>query len=188
MDAVDATNRTEQPDEAEPPSLLTIVLDTNPHAWALLADSLPLSKAVANLLVFINAHLAINHANRVAVLASHAERAEWLYPTPVRLSNESSTVNGDGRDGEDSNMRDGDSFGSGGPVLPPDDANKYRPFAHVEHSLLNNLRRLVEHTTTNAISSTPATMMAGALTMALTYISKQTASLPTAMHRKGRLQ
>ena len=45
MNAVDATDRTEKQDEAEGPSLLTIILDTNPHAWALLADSLPLSKA-----------------------------------------------------------------------------------------------------------------------------------------------
>ena len=40
MNAVDATDRTEQQDEAEAPSLLTIILDTNPHAWNLLADSL----------------------------------------------------------------------------------------------------------------------------------------------------
>ena len=45
MDAVDATDRTEKQDDAEAPSLLAIILDTNPHAWALLADSLPLSKA-----------------------------------------------------------------------------------------------------------------------------------------------
>ena len=180
MNAVDGTDRTEKQDEAEAPSLLTVILDTNPHAWALLEDSLPLSKAVANLLVFINAHLAINHANRVAVLASHAERAEWLYPTPARLQRGSNVVNGASGDDEDLEMQDGDSAGSGGPVQPQDDANKYRPFAHIEHSLLSNLRRLVDTTTTNALSSTPATMMAGALTLALSYISKQTAALPAA--------
>lgn len=179
MNAVDATNRVEKADEATtPPALLAVILDTNPNAWALLADGLPLSKVVANLLVFINAHLAINHANRVAVLASHSEKAEWLYPTPDRPVAESNVTNG--MSGEDFDMQEGDSIGSGGPVLPPDDANKYRPFAHVEHSLLHNLRRLVETTTTNSISATPSTMMAGALTMALTYISKQTAAQPTA--------
>ena len=180
MNVVDATDRTEEQDEGEAPSLLTIILDTNPHAWALLAETLPLSKAVANLLVFINAHIAINHANKVAVLASHAERAEWLYPTPARLQREAGVVNGAGADDGDLEMQDGDAAGSGGPVQAQDDANKYRPFAHIEHALLNNLRQLVESTTTNAISSTPATMMAGALTLALTYISKQTVSLPTA--------
>lgn len=179
MNVVDATDRTEKQDEGEAPSLLTIILDTNPHAWALLADSLPLSKAVANLLVFINAHLAINHANRVAVLASHAERAEWLFPSPARTRGGDDPVHNGAGDDEDSEMQDGDSAGSGGAVQPRDDANKYRPFAHIEHCLLNNLRRLVETTTTNAISSTPATMMAGALTLALTNISKQTVSVPT---------
>lgn len=180
MNAVDATDRTEKQDETEPASLLTIILDTNPHAWALLEDSLPLSKTVVNLLVFINAHLAISHANRVAVLASHAEKAEWLYPTPVRSSQDSRAEDGVHQDGDDTQMQDGPSSGSGGPVLPPDDANKYRPFAHIEHALTNNLRRLISSTTEDAISSTPATMIAGALTLALTHISKATASIPAA--------
>jgi len=177
MNIVDGTDRTEREAELEPPSLLVIVLDTNPHAWAILKDSLPLPKAAANLLVFINAHLAISSANRVAVIASHAERAEWLYPVPIRLS---AATNGSARTDEDTDMLDGETAGHGGPVQPPDDANKYRPFAHVEHSLLTSLQRLIATTTSDAISSTPATMMAGALTMALTYISKQMAALPTA--------
>lgn len=174
MNIVDATDRAEKEDDGEAPSLLTIILDTNPHAWALLADSLPLSKAVTNLLVFINAHLAINHANKVAVLASHAEKAEWLYPTPAKWRSGDSAVNGN----SDVAMANGDY--SGGTGQPLDDANKYRPFAHIEHALVNNLRRLVDSTSTESLSSTPATMMAGALTLALTYISKQTASLPSA--------
>ena len=173
MNAVDATSRSQVEDQTEPPSLLTIILDTNPHAWALCAESLPLSKAVANLLVFINAHLAINPANRIAVLASHSERAEWLYPTP-------SKPRGREVDGEDVQMSNGDSEGAGGPVQPPDDANKYRPFAHVEHAISSNLRQLMSSTTPEALQSTPATMMAGALTLALTHISKQSASAPAA--------
>lgn len=168
MNAVDATDRTEKADDSEAPALLTIILDTNPHAWALLDNTLSLSKVVANLLVFINAHLAINHANRVAVVASHAEKAEFLYPTPART------------DSPEANGTNGDSAGTGGPVRPPDDANKFRPFAHLEHALTQNLRHLVGETTPEALGSTPSTMIAGALTMALTYISKQSAALPTA--------
>ncbi|KAK3626409.1 RNA polymerase II transcription factor B subunit 4 [Elasticomyces elasticus] len=158
MNAVDATDRAATQQEVEAPSLLTIILDTNPHAWALLADTLPLSKGVANLLVFINAHLSINYANRVAVLASHSERAEWLYPTPAVHNNN-----------EDSN-------GSSAAVQPPDDANKYRPFAQLEYALLTNLQTLLHTTTPAAISSSPSTLLAGALTRALTYISKQSLS------------
>ncbi len=182
MNVVDATDRSEKQDEGEAPSLLTIILDTNPHAWNLLADTLPLSKAVANLLVFINAHLAINHANRVAVLASHSERAEWLYPTPARAHQAGGTTNGTDRDGVDVSMHDnGDSMGAGGPVQPQDDANKYRPFAHIEHAILTNLRRLMATTTAESLNSTPATMIAGALTLALSYISKQSQAQPAAI-------
>lgn len=179
MNAVDATDRAAAQQDAEPPSLLTIILDTNPHAWALLAGSLPLSKAVANLLLFINAHLAMNHANRVAVVASHSERAEWLHPAPAQTRAEHGHSNGASRNGADVEIN-GASAGAGGPVQPPDDANKYRPFAQLEHAFLANLRRLMSSTTSDAISSTPSTMLAGALTRALAYISKQTASLPSA--------
>src|ERR1700761_7346129 len=180
MNAVAATDRTEKEDDSEAPSLLTIILDTNPHSWALLADSLPLSKAVANLLVFINAHLAINHANRAAVLASHTERAEWLYPTPARTRRTGSVANGVGANDDDIQMQDVDSMDLEGGLEPRDDANKYRPFAQIENAILSNLRRLMDQTTTDALSESPATMMAGALTRGLSYISKQTISLPSA--------
>ncbi|KAK4543497.1 hypothetical protein LTR36_005391 [Oleoguttula mirabilis] len=170
MNAVDATDRGAVQQDVEPPSLLTIILDTNPHAWALLADSLPLSKVVANLLVFINAHVAINHANRVAVIASHSERAEWLYPTPTQPRQQHDQANGATHDGD----------GERADVHPPNDANKYRPFAQLEHALVTNLRRLMTTTTAPSLSTSPATLLAGALTRALAYISKQTAALPTA--------
>lgn len=174
MNAVDGTEREATAQDPEPPSLLTIILDTNPHAWALLGDCLPLSKAVANILVFINAHLAINYANRVAVIASHAERAEWLYPTPANARREQVRANGDGE------MTDGDKAGAGGAVQPPDDAIKYRPFAQLESAFMSNLEKLMSSTTAEDIQSTPSTMLAGALTRALAYISKQTALVPTA--------
>ncbi|KAK3677916.1 RNA polymerase II transcription factor B subunit 4 [Recurvomyces mirabilis] len=174
MNVVDATDRAEAHEDLEPPSLLTIILDTNPHAWALLGDSLPLSKAVANLLVFINAHLAINYANRVAVIASHAERAAWLYPTPAHARKQETQMNG-----SVSNSHAQNGEGRGGAVQPPDDANKYRPFAQMEYAFMDNLRKLMDSTTTEAIQSSPSTMLAGALTRALAYISKQTSTVPT---------
>ncbi|EME78718.1 uncharacterized protein MYCFIDRAFT_124295, partial [Pseudocercospora fijiensis CIRAD86] len=160
----------------EAPALLTVILDTNPHAWALLEHSLSLSQLVVNLLVFVNAHIAINPANRVAVVASHSECAEWLYPTPARAQSHAANGNGNGTHVE---MADGDPAPRGGPVQAPDDANKYRPFAHIEHAITTNLRRLMSSTSAEALQSTPATMMAGALTRALAYISKQSQTLPS---------
>lgn len=183
MNIVDATDRTEKQDEAEAPSLLAIILDTDPHAWNLLADSLPLSKTVANLLVFINAHLAINHANRVAVIASHSERAEWLYPTPATTHKPAGETNGTHPHDGDEEMRGAVNLDV--PAQPADDANKYRPFAHIEHALLTNLRRLMSTTTPESLSSTPSTMIAGALTLALSYISKQTLASTTTSARSA---
>ncbi|PSS22038.1 hypothetical protein M430DRAFT_118121 [Amorphotheca resinae ATCC 22711] len=154
MNAVDGSDHYERAIEGPTPSLLVIVLDTNPHAWALLSSTLPLSKAIANLLVFINAHLAVNNANQVAVIASHSHRAVWLYPRPPSVS-------------EDVDM------GESGPTNL-DDANKYRPFALIENSLLASLRNLIQTTTENDISTTSTTQMAGALTLALSYINKAT--------------
>jgi transcription initiation factor TFIIH subunit 3 len=138
-----------------PPSLLAIVLDTNPHAWALLSPTLPLSKAIANILVFINAHLAVNNANQVAVVASHSHRAVWLYPRPPFSS-------------EDVDMEE--------TTAHLDDANKYRPFALIEDCLLTSLRNLISTTNELDISTTTTTQMAGALTLALSYINKATLS------------
>ncbi|RMZ76936.1 hypothetical protein DV737_g4574, partial [Chaetothyriales sp. CBS 132003] len=98
------------PDQA--PSLLTVILDTNPLAWALLEDTLPLSSAVANVLVFINAHLASNYTN------------------------------------------------------------KYRPFRVIESELVSNLNALLSSTTEASLSATTSTHVAGALTLALSYINR----------------
>lgn len=169
MNAVDATSRSVEADTGAPSSLLTVILDTNPHAWNLISSSLPLHKALASLLVFLNAHLAINPANSVAVLASHVEKAEWLYPTPPKKHN---TSNGD--------VEMANGGGDPARPAPPDDANKYRPFAAVERAITSNLQALLATTTPTALTSTPTTMTAGALTLALTHTSKATASGPAA--------
>jgi transcription initiation factor TFIIH subunit 3 len=151
---------------APPPSLLEIVLDTNPHAWAHLASTLPLSAAVANLLVFINAHLASGNANEVAVIASHSNRAEWLYPTP-KGPNPSRAQNGNA---------DGDIEMNGvskeNSML--ENPNKYRPFTIVENAITSNLDKLLKSTTEEEVASTPTTLIGGALSMALAHIAKST--------------
>jgi transcription initiation factor TFIIH subunit 3 len=118
----------------------------------LLAPTLPLSKAIANIILFINAHLAISNANQVAVVASHSHRAVWLLPSPA--SSEDVEM-----EGKPSNLSD---------------ANKYRPFALIENSLLASLRELISTTTESDVSTARTTQMAGALTLALSYINKAT--------------
>ncbi|KAF7880752.1 uncharacterized protein EAF01_011917 [Botrytis porri] len=154
MDGIDGTDHFTGGVKGPSPSCLVIILDTNPHAWEILSSTLPLSKAIANLLVFVNAHLAVNNANQVAIIASHCHRAVWLYPAPPFPS-------------EDTEM------GGSTTHSPPDDANKYRQFALIENTLLNSVRNLIDSTTEQEISTTTTTQMAGALTLALSYINKQ---------------
>lgn len=147
----------------ETPSLLTIVLDTNPHAWALLRDTLPFSKAIANLLVFINAHLAFSAANQVAVLASHSQRAVLLYPRPP-------TPKEDAQHGLTTFMADAN--GAQPDTIAPADPNKYRPFSLIEHDLHLSLSELFESTVPDDVANTSTTQIAGALSFALSYINK----------------
>lgn len=58
-----------------------------------------------------------------------------------------------------------------------DDANHYRPFRLIQSILLSALTRLLNSTT--PASLTPTTSIAGALTLALTYINKQSLALTT---------
>lgn len=167
MNAVDATEHYEVDAKDLAPSLLTIVLDTNPHAWAILEDSLPLSKAIANILVFINSHLAFNFANEVAVIASHSDRAVWLYPSQQPQDRTTTKKNPDG----DIPMNDGSERR---PSISR--VNKYRPFRVVEEQVTQNIRQLLESTSVDRVKATTSTMMAGALTMALSHINRRSIS------------
>ncbi|KAF9886386.1 RNA polymerase II transcription factor B subunit 4 [Aspergillus nanangensis] len=167
MNAVDATEHYDTSAHDPAPSLLTVILDTNPHAWALLEPSLPLSKAIANILVFLNAHLACNYANEVAVVASHNQKATWLYPR----SHKSNPTDPDG----DISMNGGSNEETQQQQQPAHqtEVNKYRPFRIVEEQVTQNLRQLMESTTGAEVKTSRSTMMAGALTLALSHINRR---------------
>ncbi|GAB1191353.1 hypothetical protein APSETT444_000525 [Aspergillus pseudonomiae] len=165
MNAVDATEHYETSARDPAPALLTVILDTNPHAWALLEDSLPLSKAIANILVFLNAHLACNYANEVAVVASHSQKAAWLYPRESPAAKTYQDADGDvsmNGSSADNNTTEG-----------PGQVNKYRPFRIVEEQVTHNLRELMASTSGADVKATNSTMMAGALTLALSHINRR---------------
>ncbi|GLI72683.1 RNA polymerase II transcription factor B subunit 4 [Penicillium ochrochloron] len=161
MNSVDASEHYELGATDLAPSLLTVVLDTNPHAWAALEGSLPLSKAVANILVFINAHLACNYANEVAVVASHTTKATWLYP----IHNDDTS--------QESADPDGDVSMNGDDAAAPQ-TNKYRPFRLVEEQVTKKLKELMDSTSSNDLRGNTSTMLAGALTLALSNINRRT--------------
>ena len=159
-----------------PPSLLTVILDTNPFAWDDLSQSphnFPLlPTALSQLLLFINAHLAFSQENRVAVLASHCGRTKWLYPSAEHHNvEETGAVTANGLNGHTNTTANVDN------QVPPD-ANKYRPFAIVEHAITKSLRALLSSTTLADLETyeSGGTPIAGALTLALSYINRLTLS------------
>ncbi|KAK1674386.1 transcription factor tfb4 [Colletotrichum godetiae] len=167
MNAVDASDHYEVSSHEATPSLLSIVIDTNPRAWAALNDILPLSKAIANILVFVNAHLAFSNANQVAIIASHSNRAVWLYP-----SKPGAATNG-AANSEDVSMTGVDSFA---PTPNQSSANKFPQFAQIEAAVMAGMRQLVDATTEADLACT-TTQLSGALTLALTHINKTSLSL-----------
>lgn len=138
-------------------------------AWAELSSTLSLAQAISNIQIFINAHLAINPSNQVVVIASHVDRAEWLYPTPGPLpSSHIPLANGGSSQGDHSGQ-------NGEAPQKAEDASKYRPFLQVEVQLRQNLQSLIRQTTPESLSFRgESTQIAGALTSALAYINKQT--------------
>ncbi|KAG6182619.1 hypothetical protein E4U36_003218 [Claviceps purpurea] len=166
MDAVDVSEHYEVTAAEETPSLLSIIIDTNPRAWAALDAQLPLSKAIANILVFVNAHLAFSNANQVAVVAAHVNRAVWLYPTPSQPQTQP-TSTADHVSANDT-AADVPSHASA--------ANKYPQFAQIETTILSSLQRLMAETTPQDLEST-TTQLSGALTLALCHINKTSQAL-----------
>ncbi|KAJ5159947.1 General transcription factor IIH subunit 3 [Penicillium canariense] len=160
MNSIDASEHYELGATELSPSLLTVIIDTNPHAWAALEDSLPLAKAVANILVFINAHLACNYANEVAVVASHSQKAAWLYP----VHNDATSQESSDRDGDVSMNGDGGAASQ---------TNKYRPFRMVEEQVTRKLKELMDSTHSADLRGNTS-MLAGALTLALSNINRRT--------------
>jgi len=156
---------------------LTIILDTNPYAWALLSPTLDLSTTIANLLVFINAHLSFNHANKVAVIASHTQKAAFLYPVPPSATSTGANGTAPNHNGSSDDIELAEPTTSNG-ASTDIDANTYRPFRLIRDTLLQSLDSLISSTTPEDLS--PTTSIAGALSLALTYINKTSTLLSPA--------
>lgn len=170
MNRIDASDHYDDSSfKGQTPSLLTVIIDTNPRAWAALKSVLPISQAIANILVFINAHLAFGNDNQVAVFAAHTNRAVWLYP------NRGERGHRGGGDGSTTaaatDRREGASGNSNGNSNNSASANKYPQFAQIEFSILSALRDLINNTTPTDIGPTTP-LIAGALTLALSHINK----------------
>ncbi|KAJ2184456.1 hypothetical protein EV181_004374, partial [Coemansia sp. RSA 532] len=67
-----------EPQESDS-SLLVVVLDVNASAWA--RSPLSLDKAVQQMVIFINAYLALNSENRLVVIGASHKECRYLFPS-----------------------------------------------------------------------------------------------------------
>lgn len=132
-------------------SLVVFILDTNPSSWAVL-EAPTLRQSLADILIFLNAHLALNQLNQAAVIASHIDSAKFLYPSP-------STSTAATQFHERNVTRE---------------ANAYRPFLTLQDQVTQNLSAVLSSTTQASIAKSRASMMSGAITLALSFINKAT--------------
>ncbi|KAI8335990.1 TFIIH subunit Tfb4/p34 [Choanephora cucurbitarum] len=134
-------------------NLLVLIIDTNPFAWneSGRADlPLTLDDALNQLLIFINAHLALKYNNKVAVIASHVGQSQFIYPLPDNQE-PTMSVNGNKRN-----------------------ANMYPHFQVVTDQIVSNLQKILSSTNTEFQDQDmgASTTMTGALSMALCYINR----------------
>lgn len=139
------------------PSLLTLVIDTNPKLWAELKKEVEgksqLLQALRSIIVFLNAHLSFNGGNKVAVIASYRRGIKYLYPpeneslTKTRSSADKCIIN----------------------------KGMYRGFRNVDETVVEELYKLFQleqddqdNSTIHPIKST----LSGAMSAGLTYINR----------------
>ncbi|KAI8593556.1 RNA polymerase II transcription factor B subunit 4 [Geranomyces variabilis] len=139
-----------QPDEDI--NLLAVVVDTNPAAWAAAASDpdrpLDFVKIIEQLLIFINAHLSLKFDNELAIIASHTDQSQFLYPLPPA-----------------------DPLGAADDE-PSKPANVYKQFFDVDRAVVSKLKELVDDTRSNSVDHENRSMVAGSLALALSYINR----------------
>ncbi|KAK4511235.1 low-affinity phosphate transporter [Mucor velutinosus] len=148
-------------------NLLVIIIDTNPFAWEDSSNAqvpLTLDNALSQVLVFINAHLALKYNNKVVVIASHVGQSKILYPL---ADNEEATTSNNG------NRRN---------------ANMYPHFQIVTDQIVSNLQKLLSSTDASFLNKDmgASPTITGALSMALCYINRVT-KLDDEGHIKPRI-
>ncbi|GAA5817587.1 hypothetical protein MFLAVUS_011135 [Mucor flavus] len=136
-------------------NLLIIIIDTNPFAWEECSKSeipLSLDNALSQILIFINAHLALKYNNKVVVIASHVGQSRILYPL---ADNEETTLSING------NKRN---------------ANMYPHFQVVTDQIVSNLQKLLSSTSVEFLKKDmgASPTITGALSMSLCYINRVT--------------
>ncbi|KAI8339486.1 transcription factor Tfb4-domain-containing protein, partial [Chlamydoabsidia padenii] len=136
-------------------NLLVLIIDTNPFVWDQIAKAstpLSLDDALRQILIFVNAHLALKYNNKVVVIASHGGHSKFLYPLPHR--------EGQLQDASTNNSKR--------------NANMYPHFQLVTDQIVEGLQDLLSDTEILKKENFTSSMTTGAFSMALCYINRIT--------------
>ncbi|KAH3677010.1 hypothetical protein WICMUC_001916 [Wickerhamomyces mucosus] len=169
-----------KPTTEESPSLLTIILDTNPTLWNQISNKFTLKSMIESLVIAINAHLALNNANQVAVIASHSDGARFFYPYKAKQQH-SDQEQQERQDQPITQMEnqqdsDGDNRSASPEIVAEKEKTKYvnhqmyRQFRLVDETFIESLFELFNGPIPN---KPPQNSLSSSLTLALTYINKQ---------------
>lgn len=127
---------------------MVVIIDTHPIGWDRLKDEISLRQAVSALLVFMNAHIAMNNSNKVAVISAHTSGARFLYPVSQGMGL------GDGH-------RTGERIEHG--------QTMYRQFRELDDVVITQLEMLLEE---EKDSGHETSAVSGAMSLGLSYINR----------------
>ncbi|XP_046840812.1 general transcription factor IIH subunit 3-like isoform X2 [Xenia sp. Carnegie-2017] len=152
-------------------NLLVVVCDINPVWWGLQARILqenqpanlpnepvvpPLNAFLNNVLVFCNAHLMMKHTNELAILGATCTKSQFIYPSNEENDNDS-IKNKDG---------------------------KYEHFSSMNNIVVKRIREVMKNEINNDgsdVNQNTASLLSGALSMALCYIKQAERDCPRKM-------
>lgn len=131
---------------ADTPLLLTVVLELTPAQWHAL-EAASIQEVVQALLVFLNAHLALNNANQVAMIVASPLGARFLYPDMLRRFEDAA-------------------------VAPYVNPGMYRQFRVVDETIVGGVEGELAKMKDIPVERMARSTLAGAMSLALTYTNR----------------
>lgn len=153
------------------PNFLAVIIETNPQAWALIRDQITFKQAIQAFLVFMNGHIAMNNLNQVCVIASHTDKAQFLYPNK-------SATNTSNRPTTQQSQNSNDTTGSDDLDYSIEHAKSmYKQFRDVDDAVTKELKHLIQQeasviNTDEIKNKKYSSALSGALSMTLAYLNK----------------
>lgn len=144
--------------------------------WHKISDKLSLKSMLKALVIAMNAHLALNNSNQIAVIASHSDGSRFLYPAKTKQDSEEETA--PKMKTRERDLAAEEEAGYESRSISPEtessstkfvNSSMYRQFKVVDESFLENLYTLLNEPIP---TKPPKNSLSSSLSLALTYINK----------------